>query len=134
MKYIYIISLLLIAFACSEQEEKAPKKEKVENLIEIKDGIYKEFYPGKKHIKITGPVGDNNAREGKWVFLAENGEEMSICFYENGKREGHSIVKYPTGAIHYVGEYHNDKMIGIWEFFDEKGKLATTKDYGQPAE
>ena len=73
-------------------------------------------------------------REGKWTFMAKNGTEMSICFYQNGKKEGHSIVKHPNGALSYVGEYHNDKQIGVWEFYDEKGKLKSKIDYGQPKE
>jgi antitoxin component YwqK of YwqJK toxin-antitoxin module len=133
-KFAYLFSLLILVVACGEQEKEKPKKIEVENLIEIKDGIYKEFYPGKKEVRITGPVGDNNVREGKWTFLAKNGTEMSICFYENGKKNGHSIVKHPNGAISYVGEYINDKQIGIWEFYDEKGKLINTTDYGQPKE
>lgn len=134
MKFVYLIGLLLFVTACSEEKKEQPKKVEVENLIEIKDGIYKEYYPGKKEVRITGPVGDNNVREGKWTFLSKNGTEMSICFYQNGKKEGHSIVKYPNGALNYVGEYHNDKQIGVWEFYDEKGKFKNKIDYGQPVE
>ena len=36
--------------------------------------------------------------------------------------------------MHYRGEYKNDKTVGIWTVYDEKGKVATEKDYGYPAE
>ncbi len=49
--------------------------------------------------------------------------------YEHGVRQGHSIVKYPTGAIHYTGTYTNDKPSGLWKTYDAQGKLVNTKDY-----
>ncbi|MBI1838586.1 MAG: hypothetical protein HYR91_15080 [Flavobacteriia bacterium] len=135
MKFAAIFSLLFFVVACSENENvKKSKTVETENLIEIKDGIYKEFYPGKKEVRITGPVGDNNVRDGKWTFLSKNGKEMSICFYKNGKKHGHSIVKHPNGALNYVGEYFEDQQIGVWEFYDEKGNFKEKIDYGQPKE
>ena len=50
--------------------------------------------------------------------------------YDHGKKEGFSLVKYPNGRIHYRGEYQNDKMIGLWSTYDEKGNLITEKEYG----
>jgi antitoxin component YwqK of YwqJK toxin-antitoxin module len=59
---------------------------------------------------------------------------LSFTIYENGKREGFTVVKYPSGGIHYTGEYKNDKSVGIWKTYDEKGKLVTEKDFGYPEE
>lgn len=136
MKYLSLIGILLILFACSNEENKDTKKKNIqpESLIEIKDGIYTEYYPGKKKVRIQGNVGINNIREGKWTFYTEDGKEMSTCLYENGKKEGHSVVKRPNGSLNFVGEYHNDQKVGVWEFYDDKGNSIKTIDYGQPKE
>jgi len=105
------------------------KPKKVENLVEIKNGVYTEWYPGKKNIKFQGPQDNNHLRNGKWVFFSEGGEELSITFYENGKREGFTIVKYPNGRLHYRGEYQDDKIVGDWITYNEKGKVTSEQHY-----
>ena len=81
---------LLLGFgmlnSCSEPEE--PKKEKELPLIEIKDGVYTEYYPGRKAVKIRGPVDGNKLRNGKWALFTENGFELSVTHYIHGKKEG----------------------------------------------
>jgi antitoxin component YwqK of YwqJK toxin-antitoxin module len=125
----------LVLFSCTEEEEtKKPLEEAVEELVEIRDGVYTEWYPGKKQVKYKGQQDEQSRRQGKWVFYAENGTELSITMYEHGVKDGFSIVKYPNGAIHYRGEYRNDQMVGIWTTFNEKGEKETEKDYGYPAE
>jgi len=132
--YFIIFSAIFIFESCSSDKQNQ-KKESIstnneEALIELKNGIYTEYYPGRKKIKIQGAQNNDKQREGKWVFFSETGLELSITYYENGKRTGHSILKYPNGALRYVGEYENDQMIGIWKFYDEKGNLTQEKDYG----
>lgn len=136
MKYLLILFVAFAFISCSEEEEKKKTDdlEVVEDLVEIKDGIYTEWYPGKKQIKYRGEQDDQSRRQGKWVFYSENGSELSITFYEHGLKEGFSIVKYPNGAIHYRGEYKNDQMVGLWTTFNEKGEVETEKDYGYPKE
>jgi len=135
MKYIMLLMTALVIFSCTEEEEtKKPLEEAVEELVEIRDGVYTEWYPGKKQVKYKGQQDEQSRRQGKWVFYAENGTELSITMYEHGVKDGFSIVKYPNGAIHYRGEYRNDQMVGIWTTFNEKGEKETEKDYGYPAE
>ena len=92
-----------------------------EKLVEIKDGHYKEWYPGKKQLKYEGELTKKGAREGKWNYYSEKGNLQSFTFYVAGKKNGHSIVKYPNGKIHYYGQYKDDQMIGEWVTYDEKG-------------
>ncbi len=138
MKSIYlIIGLILFTGlqACSEEEQEKPKKEEAvetENLVEIKDGIYYEWYPGKKQVKYKGPQDENKMRHGIWNFYSENGVELSVTMYNHGKKEGYTIVKYPNGTLHYRGEYLNDEMVGLWTTYDEKGNIISEKDFGQP--
>lgn len=132
MKITAIFCVLLVVAACSSKQVKeTPKKETVENLIEYKDGIYTEYYPGRKKIKMRGAQDSNKVRDGKWVLLSESGKELSVTFFEKGNREGHTIVKYPNGRIHYVGEYLHNEQIGVWKFYDESGKLIKEEDYSK---
>ena len=127
---IYIISVIFI-FSCTRKNENTvhEKPQKTENLVEISDGMYTEYYPGKTQIKFQGGQDENHQRHGKWTFFNTDGHEMSISFYEHGLKHGHSIVKYPSGAIYYYGEYEDDKQIGSWKTFDQKGNLISEKNY-----
>lgn len=132
---LYTFLLLFIAVACIDKNEKETTlKPKTEKLTEIKNGRFTEWYPGKKQIKFQGMLTKKGDRNGKWTFYSETGNELSMTLYENGKREGFTIVKYPNGAIHYTGEYKNDKTVGVWKTYNEKGKLVTEKDFGYPEE
>jgi antitoxin component YwqK of YwqJK toxin-antitoxin module len=132
---LYTFLLLFIAVSCTDKKvEETNKKPKTEKLTEIKNGRFTEWYPGKKQIKFQGMLTKKGDRNGKWTFYSETGNELSMTIYENGKREGFTIVKYPNGAIHYTGEYKNDKTVGVWKTYDEKGKLVTEKDFGYPEE
>lgn len=132
MKLTAIICLLILAASCStETKKKEPQKLETENLNEYKDGIYTEFYPGRKKVKIKGAQDKNKVRDGQWVLLSDKGVQMSVTFFDKGKRTGITFVKHPNGTINYTGEYEDDKQVGIWKFHDEKGKLIRTEDYNQ---
>lgn len=130
-KIVFVFVYLFLIFGCENSTViKIDKKIKIENLVEVKDGVFTEWYPGKKQIKFQGGQDELGNRDGKWTFYAENGTELSFTLYDHGKKEGFSLVKYPNGRIHYRGEYQNDEMVGVWSTFDEKGNLLTKKEYG----
>ena len=130
-KIVFVFVTLFLIFGCENTTyKKIDKKIKIENLVEVKDGVFTEWYPGKKSIKFQGVQDELGNRDGKWTFYAENGTELSFTLYDHGKKEGFSLVKYPNGRIHYRGEYQNDEMIGLWSTYDEKGNLITEKEYG----
>ncbi|MEJ6616697.1 MAG: hypothetical protein QNL61_07275 [Crocinitomicaceae bacterium] len=132
---ILFITLITILVSCSEPEKKENEKTEAviqeEDLIEIKNGVFTEYYTGKKAIKFQGRQDKDGLRDGTWLFYSEAGVELSMTNYEHGVKQGHSIVKYPTGAIHYMGEYKDDKPVGIWKTYDSAGKVASVKDYDQ---
>ncbi len=130
---LLIYFLLALLWGCNP-ETNTKKRPVNEKLIEVKKGIYSEWYPGKKQLKFHGAIDKKGNRNGKWVFYAESGTELSITVYESGKKEGFSIVKHPNGTMHYRGEYRNDEMVGIWTTYDEKGKVISEKDYKFPNE
>ena len=135
-KISLILLVSLVFFACSRNEESEKQsidvKEKIESLVEIKNGVYTEYYPGRKQIKFQGEQDNMGNRHGKWTFYSESGIVLSSTHYEHGKKHGASFAKYPNGTLHYMGEYENDKEVGVWKMYDEKGNLATEKDYSKP--
>jgi YD repeat-containing protein len=132
MKKFLVFALLAVLVSCAEDTK--PKKkveEKPEELVEIKDGNYTEWYPGKKQVKFKGPLDGEKKRNGIWYFYSDAGQELSVTMYEHGLRTGHTVVKYPSGVLHYRGEYANDKMVGLWTTYDETGKMVSEITYDQ---
>jgi antitoxin component YwqK of YwqJK toxin-antitoxin module len=99
------------------------------NLKDTVDFKCQEWYPGKKQLKIEGGLDRQNRRHGTWYYYNEEGGEMSMTTYTNGRKQGFSIVKHPNGAIYYTGEYDTDKKVGQWKFYDEKGKKVNEVNY-----
>jgi antitoxin component YwqK of YwqJK toxin-antitoxin module len=130
-KILFLSFVIILNSACNSEKTEEVKKEN-EVLVEIKNGKYTEWYPGKKQIKFEGMVDQKGKRDGKWSFYSEKGTELSFTFYENGIKEGFTVVKYPSGVIRYRGEYLNDTIVGIWTTYDPKGKVISEKDYGYP--
>jgi antitoxin component YwqK of YwqJK toxin-antitoxin module len=132
MKNILLMLLFgTFLLSCNEVEEEKKPDLSNENLIETIDGIYYDYYPGKKQVKITGPVDDKNERNGRWELYNENGRLMGFTMYVHGKKHGHSFTSYPDGTPQYHGEYWQDTMIGVWKTYDIKGTV-NEKDYGLP--
>lgn len=132
MKYAIVLFTLGLLFSCGEEE--TPKKEVElmqtrEELIEIKDGIYTEYYQGRKKVKFRGPQDEGGLRHGIWNFYDENGVNISMTEYRHGLKNGVSLVKYSNGGTQYTGEYENDIQVGVWKTYDVKGKLIDTRDY-----
>jgi len=131
-------SLILISIfflvACggkeSPQRPEAPKQEFRPLITEDEEtGRYTEWYPGHQQIKILGRKNPKGERIGIWKYFSEQGVELSVTVYTDGKRDGHIVVKHPNGALHYVGEYRNDEPVGEWKFYNEQGELTETKNY-----
>ncbi len=132
MKYAILLFSLGLLLSCGEE---TPEKEEVEvtqtreELIEVKNGIYTEWYPGKKHWKFQGPQDKGGKRHGVWYFNDETGANISMTDYKHGLKNGLSIVKYPNGAIQYTGEYLDDKQVGEWKTYDPSGKVVDIRNY-----
>jgi len=145
MKLTWIIICSLLLWSCTDAEEKektttSKEKQTSENsekpvnpddLVEIKNNIYTEYYDVEKtRIKFQGEQDSEKRRHGKWVHYHPNGLEAGVTFYINGVRNGYSSVKRPNGAMYYHGEYKDDKPVGVWKYYDENGKFSYDHDYG----
>ncbi len=129
---LMLLTSLLIASCNNTPEPK--KEEKRSDLVVIKNGIYTEFYPGKKAIKFRGPQNTSGQRNGRWYFYAPNGDEQSSTEYTDGKKNGFIFVRYPNGAMRYTGEYTNDTPSGLWRFYKEDGTIDQEKNYATEIE
>jgi hypothetical protein len=138
MKKTSWLFLLVIGFftlaGCGEEAPQTDKKEDKSSLVSIKNGVYTEFYPGKKAVKFQGPQNKAGKRNGRWYFYAPNGTEQSMTEYVDGKKHGFIFVRYPNGAMHYTGEYNMDVETGVWKFYKEDGSVEVEKDYNVPAQ
>jgi len=128
---LILTALTLIVTSCGESEVAKEAKEP-ETLIEFTNGIYTEYYPGRRAIKFKGPKDQNNQRHGVWFYYAENGVEQSMTEYEHGKKNGGSFTRYPSGAMRYFGDWKNDEQSGVWIIYNEDGTIFEEKDYGDP--
>lgn len=131
MKYLLILCTFGLLLACGEEVVDTPKEDatKAEELVVVKDGIFTEYYPGKKKIKFQGPQDKAGQRDGIWYFYSEEGIKISMTEFRHGKKNGVSLHKYPNGSVQYSGEYEDDKPIGLWKTYDEKGKLVDSTNY-----
>jgi antitoxin component YwqK of YwqJK toxin-antitoxin module len=136
-------ALLFIAMgaicSCGEGEKKEEQKVEKEKrpLVVEEDGLYTEWYPGHKQIKIKGRKNPEGKKDGVWKMFTEDGYDLSIQTYKNGKRHGAVVVYHPNGALNYSGDYQDDERIGIWKFYNEAGELIKTENFTEkqiPAE
>lgn len=127
------IAILFFTSCGEEAASKPKKKEKDLPLVEIKNGIYTEYYPGRTAVKFQGPQTEDGLRNGRWFFYSEAGTEQSMTEYTMGKKNGLTMVRYPNGNVRYTGEYRDDKEAGLWIFRKEDGTVDFEKNYDEPA-
>lgn len=141
---IYIIFIFVLS-ACGEnastESNKINSDTNLEDESDAKTGLYKpglidtidyqyqEWYPGRNQLKIEGMFDEQYKRHGKWVFYDKNGIELSMTTYTHNLKQGFSIVKHPNGVIYYRGEYNQDKKVGLWTFYNDKGEKVNEINY-----
>ena len=101
----------------------------VEQLIEEVNGIYKEYYPGRKNIKLKGLVDGDGRRQGTWEYFSENGVLLSMMEYRDGVKHGIFFQRYKSGIIKRTGNYRSDQQFGEWVEYNEEGKRINIKEF-----
>ncbi len=71
----------------------------------------------------------NGLKEGRWEFFYANGQKMLEANYAGGKENGAYNSYRDNGVPYFRGFYINGQRANIWEFYDEAGNLAGTKDF-----
>lgn len=132
MKHLTVLMILLTltAVSCVSQNENqgntAAGEEKQETEAVSNVEMYREFYPDSA-LKIEGRQ-VNGQREGKWSSYYPNGLKWSETTFRAGIKDGPTITYYENGIMRYSGQYYNDYKTGIWQFYNEEGKLDKTVD------
>lgn len=133
MKIITILFFALILSSCKTEKKQDPvnqteQKTNSENAktkefpkTSTEGDIFIEYYPNSSKVKFKGSNDTAGKRHGKWLHFSESGLELSMSMYNHGVLDGHSMVKYPNGKIHYIGQYKNGERIGTWSFYDTDG-------------
>ena len=133
MKIILSAILLFTLFgSCTTEnveKEQNQQNQPQEQLIEQTREWYREYYPGKKQLKIVGTIDDQERRHGVWEYYNEQGVKISATYYLHGKKDGFSVVYHPNGNTSYVGEYKNDEKVGVWKTYDIDGNLISEKEF-----
>jgi hypothetical protein len=93
----------------------------------VQDGDFVMRYPNGV-IQIRGYY-RNGKREGDWASFFPSGKIQSEGFFTAGKRDHKGIVYYDNGEKMYEGMYKDGLQVGVWKFYDRKGKLTNEIDY-----
>jgi antitoxin component YwqK of YwqJK toxin-antitoxin module len=140
MKNIYFIGIIAFLAACggtnpdnqndsSGSKDSLVKSENIESIETIPtNGNSTEYHPNG-NIKMEGKLNDNGNREGLWVSYYDNGTKWSESYYNDGKKDGHSLSFFPNSQIRYIGEYQDDEKSGTWTFYDEEGNVVTEETF-----
>lgn len=71
----------------------------------------------------------NGMKEGLWEFFYANGQKMLEAHYIENVENGLYISYRENGVPYFRGVYINGKRANVWEFYDEEGNLAGTKNF-----
>jgi len=94
----------------------------------IKDGkVTKHYASGLVKEKSYYAAG---RRQGECQSFYPNGKLWSDDYFSAGLIDGKTTVYYNNGQKEYEGTCTKGKPSGLWKFYDEKGKLVRSKNYG----
>ncbi len=134
---------LLIAiglFSCGDEQHKTTENknvlrdtikgeflfsEKKDSLIQ--NGEYVKYYKNGV-IEMRG-IMKGGKREGTWKSYYEDGSPWSETEYTDGKKNGKTTSWFGKEKKRYEGFYSNDAESDNWTFWDESGKIVSTKNY-----
>lgn len=64
------------------------------------------------------------------MYRDQNGKIHKRQNYQDGIKDGIFEFYSPTtNCIKVTGYYFNDKRVGTWQYFDNKGKVSSTRCY-----
>lgn len=99
-------------------------------LVKVVNGVFTEYYPGNgNRVKLRGLLDEKEQRQGVWDYYSESGVHLSMMEYRDGLKHGVFFQRYKTGVIKRTGNYKNDKQIGEWVEYDEKGVRSSIKEF-----
>lgn len=156
---IIVISILLVAAGCKEKSNKQPfagnklNKSWLQDIISDSDSSYSKryfrrdfatasYYINKSNSTLTQVMRDSLQQvrqvimEKKEVrtFYAQfypNGQVVAIVSLDaQGQYDGEATVFYPDGQVKSKGRYLHGLYNGVWETYNEQGRLILKEEFG----
>jgi antitoxin component YwqK of YwqJK toxin-antitoxin module len=106
------------------------------------DFVTASYYINKKDSTLSQVMRDSSERvrqvmiekKGVRTFYAQfypNGQAIAILpLNAQGQFHGDATLFYPGGQVKSKGSYHNGLYNGVWETYNEEGKLILKEEYG----
>ncbi len=73
----------------------------------------------------------NGTYDGTFTSFHPNGAVAVVQTYGPLGIDGEDIGYFPSGKVSYRGRYTQGKQVGIWTWYDENGKVTSTKNHDQ---
>jgi antitoxin component YwqK of YwqJK toxin-antitoxin module len=125
---VTLIGMILIAAACAGRgEETSPIVASDSGAVAPQQGM-QEIMAEDGTLRMKGELRDGK-RNGPWSSFFPNGSIRSRAVFVDGLQEGATEVFYDNGMTYYKGQYHRDRPVGEWVFFDPAGTLMKTVRY-----
>lgn len=93
---------------------------------EVKQGVFNYYHENGE--KKTECLFINDAYEGDMKRWDENGMLISLTTFKNGNALQEENF-YANGQLKSKGTYKNNKLTGLWQYWDYKGKLILEGTY-----
>jgi hypothetical protein len=58
-----------------------------------------------------------------------DGRGAAAVQLRGGRREGPAICLYDDGSLAWCGTFSGDQPVGLWHFFDERGRVVVKRSY-----
>ena len=131
IKKIILLFAVLLITGCTNLENQMKDTENAIFAVNKKNtGKVIALYPDKEKIKTYGTL-VNGRLHGKYFEFYENGSQLLVLNYNNGKQNGPAEKYYPNGNIEIEGTMKNDLADGKFTFFYEDGTRQSVKNFKQ---
>lgn len=126
----------------AQKTDSTPDTASARHGLSVSDPVYHEPHAVKDtcydctHIErwdngviyIRGEV-EGGLRVGEWMTFYKSGKPWSQGTYVKGLRQGYGVAWYENGQKSQEGYYKDDKMVGVWKFWDPYGNMKE-KNFG----
>ncbi|MBN8695418.1 MAG: toxin-antitoxin system YwqK family antitoxin [Bacteroidetes bacterium] len=134
LRIIFILSIML-ASACNQQVKEKTAQPSPNDSLQSSVSTAKAVVDGEFIKRYDNGVVEARGmmkagkRDGVWKSFYKDGMPWSETTFVDGKKEGSTSSWYENGQKRYEGFYKNDVESGLWIFWDDKGNIATKKNY-----
>ena len=136
MSGLFALVFAVALTACGSGSPKTADKPVADTLL-VPSTLVNEPLPRNGHARVTDKLGrlrmegdmKDGQRDGVWTSYNDVGKVRSRNEYHGNKLNGITTVFRENGAPMYTGQFREDKEIGTWKFYDDKGDLNKTVHY-----